>query len=557
MRIKRSWTVALKLGLGAWFALALGCGEDDGARRKNADAGESDDAGETSGDAGAGDLTRVKIASGELQGDVVGGSIRFLKIPFAKPPVGDLRWKAPEPNEPWSGVRHETEFASPCPQSPSEQVSDGSTNEDCLYLNVWRPAEAKEGAPVMVWIHGGGNVSGSAADEVPTSQGHLWYDGQFFAERHGIVVVTLNYRLGAFGFFAHPALADEGSPVGNQGLLDQNLALKWVQDNIAAFGGDPSNVTIFGESAGSADVCLHVVSPKSRGLFHRAISQSGGCTVRPRNPDPAVVLVEWATERGCTGDDVLSCLRAKRVDELISLERTARGDGALAPRIFNIVADGDFLPAPPAELFERGDVAKVPYILGSNTEEGMLYFFSAMNLPTNDEEYLAALTESYGSFAERIVEVYPASRFDGDYRRTMARVYGDATLVCGTHDTARRAAAAGLDVYMYNFNIPWSISRAVLGPTHASEISHVFGSPYNETDESIAVSDAMNAYWAQFARSGDPNYEGAPQTWPRFEPTAQDDDLRIQFDPDYEILESFRKDECALWREYAASQEES
>ena len=380
-------------------------------------------------------------------------------------------------------------------------------------------------------------------------------DGQAFAER-GIVVVTINYRLGVFGFLAHPELANEGSPVGNQGLLDQAHALEWVQNNIEAFGGDPDNVTIFGESAGAGSVCMHTVSPGSRGLFHRAISQSGGCTTRGQTDREMLnaQIAQYAAERGCEGDGALACLRDKPVSDFISdepIDRTTGRDELRSAFNFGAVVDGEggFLPEPPADLFERGEVAKVPYILGTNTEEAQLYFISAP-VPATEEEYVNEISTTYGDFAQRVLEMYPLSRFDGDIRKAMARIDTDSGLVCGTRDTAIRAVVAGLPVYMYNFNIPWSILPDLLGPSHASEISHVFGSPYNESAENIAVADVMNAYWASFAEDGDPNHEGAPVEWPRFMPNENGDEQRIQFDPSYEILDSFRKEECALWREY-------
>ena len=221
----------------------------------------------------------VSLASGKVQGDAIeDGVLRFLKIPYAKPPLGDLRWKPPAKVAAWTGTRHESEFAAGCPQNKSGG-SAASDSEDCLYLNVWTPNPKPSKAPVMIWIHGGGDFAGSAGDMVPSST-QLWFDGKVFAQKHGIVVITFNYRLGPFGFFRGiQSFAGEGSNPGNQGLLDQNMVLQWAHDNIAAFGGDPGNVTIFGESAGSANVCYHVVSPKSRGLFHHAISESGGCTV--------------------------------------------------------------------------------------------------------------------------------------------------------------------------------------------------------------------------------------------------------------------------------------
>jgi para-nitrobenzyl esterase len=553
------------------MTLSLAACSDDGTKETETEAGiEPAQTGEdasTSADSGTpgptlgDDPTKVTLADGKLEGDIYGDSVRFLAIPYAKPPVGERRWKGPAKPEPWSGVRHESDFASPCPQPPSDQ-SAGSTNEDCLYLNVWRPNDTEPGAPVMVWIHGGGFTTGSAADKVPRSDGSLWYNGQPFAER-GNVVVTINYRLGAMGFFAHEDLADEGSPVGNQGLLDQQFALKWVHDNIAAFGGDPENVTIFGESAGAGSVCMHLVSPGSRGLFHRAVSQSGGCTTGALTTETAdaratlnMQIAEYASMRGCTGEDTLECLRGKPVEELVSqmmVDRTMGMDTLRRSFNFGPVVDGEggFLPKSATELFNAKDVAKVPYILGTNTDEAQLYFIAAP-VPDSDEAYRTTIMTTYGTYAERVLQLYPVETIEGNYRRRMARIASDSGLICSTMDTARRAVAAGLSVYMYNFNIPWSISRDALGASHASEISHVFGTPYDETGDVAAVGEKMNAYWSHFAATGDPNYEGAPAEWPRYMPDAEDNDERLQLDPNFDVLENFRKEECQFWREYAA-----
>ncbi|HLK39933.1 MAG TPA: carboxylesterase family protein, partial [Polyangiaceae bacterium] len=282
------------------------------------EAGAGGDAGaEAAGEAAPGSDLVVSIADGMVQADIVGGVRRFLKIPYAQPPVGALRWKAPMKNAAWNNVLHETAFSTGCPQSASSQGPQ-STNEDCLYLNVWAPEPAPSQAPVMVWFHGGGNFAGSTADVVPTTS-QLWYDGQFFAARHGVIVVSANYRLGPMGFFSHPGLAGESSPLGNQGLFDQRAALQWVQKNIAAFGGDPANVTIFGESAGSADVCYHVVSGEQH-LFERAVSESGGCSAslgggKERTAAEAAAGVATFTKMlGCdTASDQLACLRGKSV----------------------------------------------------------------------------------------------------------------------------------------------------------------------------------------------------------------------------------------------------
>jgi para-nitrobenzyl esterase len=508
------------------------------------------------------DGLRVRLEGGVVQGDEVGGARRFLQIPYAAPPVGERRWRAPEPPEPWDGVRHETEFAEACPQNRSAQ-GPASTNEDCLYANVWSPSPAPEDAPVMVWIHGGGNFAGSAGDLVPGTD-QLWYDGQVFAARHGVVVVTFNYRLGPLGFFPHPGLAgEEGSPRGNQGLLDQRRLLQWVRDDIARFGGDPGNVTIFGESAGAADVCYHVASPRSQGLFHRAVSQSGGCTWTdlPAATDEAKAagMRAFAAAVGCDHDDdtaALACLRDTPTADLMRHaqqpepsrgETLGGGDWS-----FGAVVDGEggHLPEQPRRRFERGDIAEVPYLLGSNQDEGRVFVFSLD--VTDQAQYEAEVRRRWPRIAEEVLARYPASDFGGDHLWALAAAVGDSGLICGTTDTARLAAEAGRTVYVYNFDIPWAIGPEVMGSTHAAEMSHVFGNPLDPDAASRAVGEAMNAYWATFAATGDPNHDGAPATWPAFEPGREGGERRLHLDADVDVVEHFRRDECAFWEEHRA-----
>jgi para-nitrobenzyl esterase len=534
------------------LTLTSGCTGDE-------PAGSEHDAG--GGDASTADTAELSITldDGKLQGDLIAGSRRFLKIPYAKPPLDSLRWRAPEKNEAWRGVRHEADFALPCAQNENAQ-GPASANEDCLYLNVWAPAERTTKAPVMVWLHGGGNFAGSAGDRVPMpgakpDEVPLFYDGQFFAARQGVVLVSLNYRLGPLGFFAHPGLADEASPLGNQGLRDQRLALEWVRDNIAAFGGDPANVTIFGESAGSADVCLHVVSPLSRGLFARAISQSGGCAVSINGGRETALEqanahgVAFAKLLGCDGEsDELACLRARPIAELMqhAMQPNPTGGDAAGAIRFGPIVDGDFLPDQPRALFAAGKLAKVPYLLGSNTDEGKLFVLTTA--VADAAAYTAALESRFGDSAAAVQAQYPASRFGGSHHDALARAVGDSGLGCGTDATARAAAAAGLEVYVYNFNVPWSLAPLLLGAAHGAEISHVFGAPYMPTDDDARVSDAMNTYWAQFARTGDPNFADSPRDWPRFRPTEAGGDRRLQLDAAFDVLDDFRKDDCAFWR---------
>lgn len=252
-------------------------GEDADDPDEDANGGDSGDD-DSMDDESMDEALQVEVSDGALAGKRDGETYAFLGIPYAAPPVGELRFAAPAPVEAWEGARDATQFGKRCAQLESTTLQNaGSENEDCLYLNVWTPDLSPEKKkPVMVWIHGGGNVNGSASEPLPFLNTGLFYSGRPLSETQDVVVVTFNYRLGALGFLHDDAL----ELPGNQGLRDQQTVLAWVRDNIAAFGGDAERVTIFGESAGSFDVCLHVASPASRGLFHRAISQSGGCTTR-------------------------------------------------------------------------------------------------------------------------------------------------------------------------------------------------------------------------------------------------------------------------------------
>jgi para-nitrobenzyl esterase len=535
------------LALAVIFCAATACKADKDAIRADASSVMADDSGTATGhDAGAGSegsATHVTIADGQLEGVVDGETRKFLGIPYAKPPVGELRWKLPQKNDKWSGVRDASMFGARCAQIASATLMNAaSEDEDCLYLNVWTPAAAaKQPLPVMVWIHGGGNVNGSASEPVPFLNTGAFYSGKTLAEK-GVVVVTLNYRLGALGFLAHADLADEdGSNPGNQGLYDQTQALQWVHDNVAKFGGDPKNVTIFGESAGSLDVCFHMVSPKSRGLFQRAISESGGCTTRNATAsEGAKNAANLASALDCSGDKPLDCLRGKSVSELLMVPSGGATSG------FGPVVDGAFLPDQARALYDKGAIAKVPYLLGSNTDEGTLFVGSVM---IDDEDQLRAqLTAQYGDATDDILKAYPLSKFadaDKPAQAAYARIVGDAILVCSTYDSAVRAADAKLPgVWMYNFDIPVTVS-ATLGATHGSELTYVFGSSPNDTAEQLAAGDIIRNYWVAFAKSGDPN-ASKQLAWPRF---TSSDNERVNFALAMpSVVKDFRADECAFWR---------
>jgi len=505
----------------------------DGGAGANASKG---DAGANKGDSGAasGAAASVTIDDGTLNGSVVGETRQFLGIPYAKPPLGDLRWKPAQPVAKWTSPRAATAFGKRCAQIASTTLMNAaSEDEDCLYLNVWAPAKAAS-LPVMLWIHGGGNVNGSASEPVPYVNKGLFYDGTSLSTQ-GVVVVTFNYRLGVFGFFDHAGLAEEG---GNQGLLDQVAALEWVKKNIAKFGGDPKNVTIFGESAGSLDVCYHLASARSRGLFHKAISQSGGCTTLLQTKALAQTAADGlATKLECTGsaDEVLSCLRDKSVSELLNVASTG----------YSADLDGVFLTEQPRTLFDSGDIAKVPYIAGSNSDEGTI--FVPAEVP-DQEAYTAALSATFGADRVAIIEAqYPASNYpDGKptpFRAALARVVGDSRLVCSTFDSAIRAATAGNPVYAYNFDIAAAVGN--LGATHGAELTSVFGTSTMFNDDTKAASLLMQRYWTRFAKTGNPN-GGDDLEWPEF---SADSNVRVNFAlKEATIVTDFRAKECAFWR---------
>ena len=485
--------------------------------------------------------TLIHLADGDVQGTVSGQARQFLGIPFAAPPVGALRWRPPAPAIPWAGVLQANAFGHSCPQLASFQ-GPASNTEDCLFLNVFTPDPApRKPRPVMVWFHGGSNQQGSAGDPVPFPgvSGHF-YDAQVLSQERDVVVVTVNYRLNVFGFFAHAALAGEDPQrpyAGNQGLLDQQAALRWVQANIAAFGGNQNRVTIFGESAGSEDVCLHMVSPGSRGLFRRAISESGGCTQhQPAAMQGAANAEMLAAAVGCEGNaDELACLRQVSADTLLA---------NLGSSAFDPVVDGGFLPDQPRTLFDTKQFAKVPYLLGSNSDEGTLFFLGVTPV-TTEAEYQAALQARYGSLASQVEAVYPAASYASP-QAALVRAFGDEILVCSTYDTARRASASGLRTFLYNFSrvIPISILQTLgLGAFHGSEIVYVFGSITPPTPDDAMLGQTMRGYWSRFARAGNPNGRGAVR-WPRYRDRS---DKRLNLDVQPTLLTGFRRHECEFW----------
>ncbi len=471
----------------------------------------------------------VSTASGPVRGLVLAdGTHAFLGIPYAAPPTGARRWRPPEPPAAWTEPFVANRLGLPCPQAQLFGNGKVEASEDCLHLNVWTPAVAPGARrPVMVFLHGGAFTMGSNSMEL--------YDGAALT-RSGVVVVTPNYRLGALGFLAHPALAaeDPAHPVsGNYGVMDQRLALQWVHDNIARFGGDPENVTLFGESAGAISTCLHMVSPASSGLFQRLITESGTChlvTVPGRDPGtPAEDSAEerglrLAREVGCGEGDVLACLRGKTPDELLAASGSPMD--LMRPHVpFGPSVDGEVLPAPPAQLLKEGRYTKVPMLVGTNEDEGSLFTFRAkLDTP---EQYEAAVKVRSPDKADALLKLYPVKEHTSP-KAAYNHMLRDALFLCPTRELARTVTAHGQPVYLYQFTYaPSRTFNAFMGITgafHAAELPFVFGATQGglrlEGEREHVLSRHIMGYWTRFATKGDPNGEGA-MAWPLFTPEAE------------------------------------
>ncbi len=466
----------------------------------------------------------MKTDTGVVLGVDRGAVQQFGGIPYAAPPVGSLRWKPPQPASAWTEPRDAFELGFPCPQSAS-LFGASSTTEDCLFLNVWKPAGAKD-APVLVWFHGGAFVFGSG--------GEPYYDGSFLAENRGVIVVGVNYRLGALGFLTLPELASEdpAHPTsGNYGILDQRAALQWVQRNIRAFGGDPGRVTIFGESAGGISTCLHYVSPDTAGLFHAALSESGLCTdntLVPTRAESESNGAELARRLGCSG---VACMRGKTVEQIATAmvgtpvaNQLPGGPFYYSARDILMVPniDGRVIRAALREAFPAGGFEPRPLLLGSNKDEGTIFHLEVIaKSVTTEQEFRDALARRYGTAAvDPIIAKYPVASFPS-FDRTLAEIAGDEMFVCPTRRAARGAAAAGAPVYAYSFErAPEQALFAGLGVFHSAEIPFVFGTGdaylfAKVGPASQPVAEKMQAYWTAFAETGSPGVD-----WPRYSAAA-------------------------------------
>jgi para-nitrobenzyl esterase len=470
----------------------------------------------------------VRTEAGVVEG--AAGTVPHVQvykgIPFAAPPVGKLRWREPQPVAPWKGVRKATEFGNHCMQVHVWDdiiFRDSQMSEDCLYLNVWTPAASADAKlPVMVWIHGGGFIAGSASE--------ARQDGERLAGK-GVVVVSMNYRLGIFGFLAHPELTKE-SPnhaSGNYGLLDQAAALEWVKRNIAAFGGDPGNVTIFGESAGSFSVSAHMASPVSQGLFQKAIGESGAYFTAGDQTLAPQSLKESETEglgfAKSIGAPTLAALRGKPADEVLKSAAAAR-DVRFDPNL-----DGYFMPQPAYDVFAAGMQSHVPLLAGWNADEIRAAVTLAPVKPT-PESFEKQARERFGDEAEAVLKAYPA-KDSAEALESAASLGSDLFIGYATWKWVEMQTETGdAPVFRYSFDrkIPVPEDNKVngapatsadIGARHAGEIEYVFGAldslpavPWEPIDRTL--SEQMMTYWSNFARSGDPNGGGLPR-WPEYD----------------------------------------
>ncbi|MER5975249.1 carboxylesterase family protein [Streptomyces sp. NPDC001857] len=502
----------------------------------------------------------VRTDRGWARGAAVhdGGRV-FQGIPFAAPPTGELRWRPPRPAPQWSGVRDATEPARPCPQLPLTLLPDGgpvlpgesnrtgSTTEDCLYLNVWTPARTDgRPLPVLVWLHGGGNVYGAGSD----------YDGAALAAR-GVVVVTVNYRLGALGFLAHSALSAEGADhaSGDYGLMDQQAALRWVGRNIGAFGGDRNRVTLAGQSAGAADTCLHIASPTAKGLFHRAIQQSGSCAAAGGQTPLTLDAAErkggaFAASVGCTDPTTAAaCLRAVPVTELI------RANGTGASSLWGANTGPRVLPRPPHEAWADGRVNAVPTLSGSTHDE--YRYFTALYVdllgggPLTPASYAALIQLQHGDRAAAVLDAYPASAYPSP-NLAYSAVGTDQRFACPARADSQLYGNR-VPVYAYEFHDPQAppfipAPHTPQGAFHASELAYLF--PMDAvpplTPAQRRLSATMTAYWARFAATGDPNTPGTAP-WPRYR--ADGDRIQVLAPDRVRPTTGFTADHhCAFWQ---------
>lgn len=450
---------------------------------------------------------QVKVTGGLVQGTVLEDMTIYKGIPFAAPPVGDLRWKAPQPVEAWDGVKDATQFG-PGPL----QGGRGNHSEDCLYLNVWTPAKSpKEKLPVLVWIYGGGFAGGDTAD--PS------YDCEALARQGGIVLASINYRVGKFGFLAHPELSAENASgaSGNWGLMDQIAGLEWIQKNIEKFGGDPSKVTIFGESAGGISVSMLCASPLAKGLFSGAISQSGGSFGPARPTTYPGENMKTLADAEADGVEIMKAAGASSLAEMRAMDASKFESRGLTPGGGWPIVDGYVIPDDQFVLYEKGQYNDVPVLIGYNSDEGASFSGGG-----TVEAHKASVELRYGPYAEALLAAYPV---DGDKVGKTARdLMRDAAFGWQTWSWARLQSRTGKSkVFLYYFDqhpeYPEDSPRYGYASPHGQDVAYVFqhiGENAAQPESDKALSEIMGLYWTNFAKYGDPNGPQDIPEWPAF-----------------------------------------
>lgn len=503
---------------------------------------------------GAADATLVTTDKGAIRGTIHNGVREFKGIPFAKPPVGELRWSMPEPAVAWSGTLDATTYKSPCPQAERYGIPESSDNEDCLYLNVATPdagnAQHRRKRAVIVWVHGGAFVGGSSA----------LYPLDTLAKSGDVVVVSMNYRLGVFGFTAHPAF--EADHNGGYGLEDQRAALRWVKRNIAAFGGDPENVTLAGESAGAAGACMHILAPdETKGLFQKAIVQSAGCaTPLPTVEEGKKTGQKIAALVSCTDDAAaLACLRGKPVKDLLAAAATVAGSSIVT---FLPVTGTKTIPLPGAQAIKAGKFIKVPAIMGGTRDELRLYVAYAVQggQSITKDNYFEFLKDTYGKNADSIVKEYPADSYSSA-PSALGTVWSDFRSDVGINNCiyleTSKLIRKSVPVYAFVFGDrdapPVTADPGFeMGAVHSSELPYLF--PHFDNTTRIAgpdlkpasqkLADQMVAYWTSFARTGRP---GAPRS-PIWRPFRSDNMVMNLVPKGLGYFDASKAHNCKFWK---------
>jgi para-nitrobenzyl esterase len=540
----------------SWVLLAVllpACG-DSHAPASLSDAGEPerDAAAQPTPDASAGvdgggdrEVSDVlTIDTGTLHGVDTGATYTFRGVPYAGPTAGEGRWRPPAAPPSWDGERDASAFGPPCKQVDALGSGQVIGSEDCLTLNVWTPKDqAQAPLPVMFWIHGGDNITGSSSDPL--------YDGAYLAEHARAVVVTINYRLAAFGWLAHPAFATENEhgSTGNYGLLDQIAALQWVQRNIAVFGGDPERVMVFGQSAGASNACALIASPLATGLFSRAVMHSLDCYI----VDPSVVAStnqDTETALGCSSAaDVAACLRAASADQVAAVPGSGlTGDGNSD---FYEVLDGWALPEDPVSAIRGGRHNPMPMMMGTTSDEySQLEEIILTDPRPTDHEYEELIRSWYPddpAVADQVLAVYSLDEY-GSGHDALVAILSDTVMTCPTRAAARAAVAGQTQaVYRYLFTHPYDNAPQLdrYGAAHGFDIPFVFHDfeTIAPSPDELALADDMLGYWSRFAATGDPN-DGQAFTWPAYE--AETDPL-IELDHPLHTGAGWRNAECDFW----------